>query len=158
MKQGPCQMRGRSWLSLSARTKRGRPALLCGKVDRSALDSRVNLAAGAGLPVELCVMGPARRHGDIRGVRFAATEFLREAVIKPGLIALLLCAPMYYVFWKAIFGSRQEFLDALRFWFQPNWLSLLRAEFNKDMYMSFKLGFFLFLCSACTWLMFSLFK
>lgn len=65
---------------------------------------------------------------------------------------------MYYVFWKAIFGSRQEFHDALRFWFQPNWLSWLRAEFNKDMYMSFKLGFILFLCSACTWLMLSLFQ
>ncbi|WIV97476.1 hypothetical protein [Kinneretia aquatilis] len=118
----------------------------------------MNLAAGAGLPVELSEMGPARRHGDIRGVRCAVTEFLREVVIKPGRIALQLCAPMYYVFWKAIVGSRQEFLDALRFWFQSNWLSWLRAEFNKDMYMSFKLGFFLFLCSACTWLMLSLFQ
>lgn len=80
----------------------------------------------------------------------SCTEFSREAVIKPGLFALLLCIPLYYVFWKAIFGSREAFLDALRYWFQPNWLSFLRGEFNRDLYVSFKLGFYIVLCSACT--------
>lgn len=70
----------------------------------------------------------------------------------------MLCPPLYYVFWKALFESREEFLEALRFWFQPNWLSLLRGEFNRDLYKSFKVGFFVFLCAVTTFLMINLFS
>ena len=38
-----------------------------------------------------------------------------------------------------LFPRRKGFLDALRFWFQPDWLSFLRGEFGKDIWATCKL-------------------
>ena len=61
----------------------------------------------------------------------------------PLIKAAVLCVPLYYVYWRFIFGSWDEFLDALRFWFTPNWLSLLRGELGDDLFAGAKMLFFL---------------
>ncbi len=40
---------------------------------------------------------------------------------------------------KKIFDGWEGFLEALRFWFQPGWLSLLRREFWQDVKAEVKL-------------------
>jgi hypothetical protein len=61
------------------------------------------------------------------------------------------CLPLYYVFWKMFFGSWDNFLESLRYWFQPDWLSVLRGEYTDDFYASLKMLIFLLLCAGSTY-------
>ena len=80
-----------------------------------------------------------------------------DPIINPWFKSAAVCVPLYYLFWKFIFGSWDDFLDALRYWFQPNWLSALRGEFGDDFYASLKMFFFLLLCGGSTFLVFGQF-
>lgn len=44
-----------------------------------------------------------------------------------------------------LFFDRGEFLEAVRFHFQPDWLSMARGELSDDWRASFKLGAWVFL-------------
>lgn len=44
---------------------------------------------------------------------------------------------------RILFGDWGGFLEALRYWFQPQWLSLFRGEFWEDTKSEFKLFFWL---------------
>jgi hypothetical protein len=77
----------------------------------------------------------------------------------PTIINLLfksaaVCVPLYYLFWKFLFRSWDDFLDDLKYYYQPFWLSALRGEFGDDFYASLKLYFFLLLCGGSTFLVY----
>ena len=44
-----------------------------------------------------------------------------------------------------------------RYWFQPNWLSVLRGEFTDDFYASLRMLFFLVLRGGSTYLVYDKF-
>jgi hypothetical protein len=77
-----------------------------------------------------------------------------DPAFHPLLKTFVVCLPLYYIVWKFIFGSWDEFLDALRFWFTPGWLSLLRGEFGSDLFAAIKLIFFAILCVGSTMLIY----
>ena len=60
------------------------------------------------------------------------------------------CIPLYYLYWRFIFGSWDDFLEVLRYWFQPNLLSLFRGEFGEDFHATLKMSFFLILSGGST--------
>jgi hypothetical protein len=61
---------------------------------------------------------------------------------------------------RKVFDGSGGFLEALRYWFQPGWLSFLRGEFMADQWAQFKLmGWLVFsvvvtllLKTSTTWL------
>ena len=63
------------------------------------------------------------------------------------LIALIvLNVPVYLFFGKSFFGGWGGFVEALRYSFTPDVISLFRGEFGEDRWQSMKLGFFVLLC------------
>lgn len=61
-------------------------------------------------------------------------------------ILLLVNLPIYYFVFKKIFESKDEFLDAIKYYFQPDMLSTAKGELPKDMKASQKIGMFLLIC------------
>jgi hypothetical protein len=55
-----------------------------------------------------------------------------------GFLAVL-NVPCYILLGKVLFGSWDDFLDAVRFWFTPEILSAFRGEFTDDLWAEFKL-------------------
>lgn len=62
------------------------------------------------------------------------------------ITALFLAIPLYYMMWQLIFDSWDEFLESLRLFFQPDWFSLLRGEWQDDQWASIKILIFIILC------------
>ncbi len=56
--------------------------------------------------------------------------------------------PVYWFIGRFFFDNWQDFLDHLRLWFQPFWLSALRGEFNEDTWAQVKIVIYLLICSA----------
>ena len=56
--------------------------------------------------------------------------------------------PVYWFIGRFLFDDWQDFLDHLRLWFQPFWLSALRGEFNEDMWAQVKILVYLLICSG----------
>ncbi len=58
----------------------------------------------------------------------------------------ILSLPVYWFVGRLFFESWQDFLEHLRFWFQPIWLSALRGEFHEDMWAQVKFLLYLLIC------------
>ena len=61
-------------------------------------------------------------------------------------IVAVVSIPLYWVIGRFVFDDWQDFLDHLRLWYQPIWLSALRGEFHEDLWAQVKLFMFLGLC------------
>ena len=65
---------------------------------------------------------------------------LLEAVERPQL--LMWCAiaviPLYLWLGQLFFNGWHDFLESLRYLYQPTWLSVLRGEFHEDNWASLK--------------------
>ena len=62
------------------------------------------------------------------------------------MILLFVNLPLYYLVLKKMFNSTAEFLEALRYYFQPDLLSTAKGELFKDMKASRKIVFFIVIC------------
>ena len=62
----------------------------------------------------------------------------------------ILSIPLYCDMGYTVFDSWDDFLNSLRYWFQPDWLSLLRGEFADDFFATLKMIIFLIFCVAAT--------
>ncbi|WP_428634742.1 hypothetical protein [Sedimenticola sp.] len=62
------------------------------------------------------------------------------------VIVAMVSLPVYWLLGRFFFDDWQDFLDHLRLWYQPFWLSALRGEFNEDMWAQVKLFVFLGIC------------
>jgi hypothetical protein len=60
----------------------------------------------------------------------------------------ILSLPVYWLLGRFFFDDWQDFLDHLRLWYQPFWLSVLRGEFNADMWAEIKLLIYFLACAA----------
>lgn len=56
--------------------------------------------------------------------------------------------PLYVLLWKFIFDDWDDFVDSVRFWFTPDFFSLLRGEYWEDWWAEAKLWTFLALCGG----------
>ena len=57
--------------------------------------------------------------------------------------------PLYLVIGKVMFGGWAEFWDAIKFWFTPDVLSMLKGEYADDFWAEMKIGLFIVLCGVC---------
>ena len=64
------------------------------------------------------------------------------------VICMLVAIPAYIAIGSVFYDSWEDFLDSLRLFFQPSWLSFLRGEWGEDNWVTFKLFFYLILCVA----------
>jgi len=62
------------------------------------------------------------------------------------VIVAVVSLPVYWLLGRLFFDDWRDFLDHLRLWYQPFWLSALRGEFNEDMWAQVKLLLFLGIC------------
>ena len=60
------------------------------------------------------------------------------AIIFGFLAASIFACLLFHLF----FHDWADYLEALRYIFQPNWLSLFRGEYMRDVWMSFKASLF----------------
>lgn len=63
--------------------------------------------------------------------------------------SLLFATPLYFLMGKWIYQDWHDFVDSLRFLYQPSWLSLLRGEWHEDNWATLKFFFFLCCCLGC---------
>jgi hypothetical protein len=55
--------------------------------------------------------------------------------------------PVYFLLGRLFFDDWADFLECVRFWFTPDWISLFRGEWGEDRWDTFKLAIFLLLCA-----------
>lgn len=78
-------------------------------------------------------------------------SLLFDHVDKPVMLfwALIVAIPLYVFSAKIWFDDYDGFIDALTYWFQPQWLSMLKGEWHEDNWQSLKFMFFLLTCFCC---------
>ena len=64
------------------------------------------------------------------------------------IICAVAAIPAYIVVGSVFYDSWDDFLDGLRLWFQPGWLSALRGEWSEDNWETLKLLFYLLVCAS----------
>ncbi|HEX8988358.1 MAG TPA: hypothetical protein VF816_10380 [Rhodocyclaceae bacterium] len=76
---------------------------------------------------------------------------LPTLVERPGLLVLLLVGnwPVYRELVRALFGGRDGFGEAIRYWFIPDLYSFLVNKYFDDMWAEFRLWLWLALCVGC---------
>ncbi len=57
--------------------------------------------------------------------------------------------PLYFAIAWTIFGTREDFIEAIRFLVTPDMLSLFRGEYMEDRWETIKLLFWAVSCAAC---------
>ena len=61
-------------------------------------------------------------------------------MIRIWLLLFLLHLPVYFLWGWFLFRSWGDFWDAIVFWFQPDWWSMLDGEYLDDLYAESKLA------------------
>ncbi len=67
------------------------------------------------------------------------------------VLLIVINAPVYFLVGKVVFGTWEDFWEAVRFWFTPDLFSALMGEFWEDAWAELKLLFFLAVCGGCVW-------
>ena len=62
-------------------------------------------------------------------------------------VLIVVNIPVYYLFWKWLFGSWEEFWECLRFWLTPDIISAFRGEYFEDFWSEMKLAWWLLVCA-----------
>lgn len=75
---------------------------------------------------------------------------LLSFLVRPKLFITCAVAaiPAYIAVGSVFYDSWEDFLDCLRLWFQPGWLSALRGEWSEDNWQTLKLLLYLLMCVA----------
>ena len=74
-----------------------------------------------------------------------------EAPLIAFIVMAVINIPLFILIGKVIFGSWEDFWDAVKFWLTPDALSLFTGEYWDDIWAEFKLGFFVVTCGACVY-------
>ena len=61
-------------------------------------------------------------------------------------ILAALNVPIYVFLRRFFFKDWEDLVEAIGFWFQPDFFSAMRGEWGKDVWLSFKLGAFIAVC------------
>jgi len=64
------------------------------------------------------------------------------------LLLGVLNIPLFMFIGRFFFRSRENFLEAVKFSFTPNLISLLFGEYGRDVWTSFKLAVFIIVCGV----------
>jgi len=64
------------------------------------------------------------------------------------VLAATLAVPVSLWLWHRFFDDWDDFLECLRYWFQPDWVSLLRGEWQEDWWATLRLLIYLVCCAA----------
>lgn len=62
--------------------------------------------------------------------------------------SIILAIPLYIGIGCLFFDNWQDFLEHLRYLYQPWWLSALRGEFYEDQWAGLKMLFYFIFCAA----------
>lgn len=62
------------------------------------------------------------------------------------VILIALNIPLVVLVWRNIFGDPDEFLECLRLWFTPDWISVLNGEWSEDFWAEMKLAALVRMC------------
>lgn len=73
---------------------------------------------------------------------------LPVATLYAAAILAVLNIPCYVLVGKAVFGSWDEFVDAVRFWLTPDLLSAIRGDWADDFWAEMKLWVWFFACTG----------
>ncbi len=57
--------------------------------------------------------------------------------------------PLFILIGKLMFGSWEDFWEAIKFWLTPDIWSAFSGEYWEDRWAEMKLGFFILLCGGC---------
>ncbi len=72
---------------------------------------------------------------------------LSEWINLPLLLGLIVVnVPLYLLLGKAFFEDWRGFLDAVYYWFKPDWMSWMEGEYAEDFFAEMKLFVFFLLC------------
>ncbi|MEJ7139061.1 hypothetical protein [Amphibiibacter pelophylacis] len=63
-------------------------------------------------------------------------------------VMALVSLPLYIWIGRWVFDDWEDFLESLRYLYQPQWLSALRGEWHEDNWGSIKFLCFLILCAT----------
>lgn len=64
------------------------------------------------------------------------------------IVGAIVAVPAYIAVGSVFYNGWDDFLDNLRLFFQPSWLSFLRGEWGEDNWATLKLVFYFVLCGA----------
>ena len=66
------------------------------------------------------------------------------------VVAILAVAnfPIYLILGRLLFKDMDGFVEAVVFWFKPDFLSMFQGEFFEDFWAELKLGFFFACCGG----------
>jgi hypothetical protein len=66
-------------------------------------------------------------------------------------LLVVINAPVYVLIGKIVFGTWEDFWEAVRFWFTPDLFSAFMGEFWEDVWAELKLFVFLAVCAGCVY-------
>lgn len=64
------------------------------------------------------------------------------------VILVALNIPVFVFIWRKLFGDFEDFLECVRFWLTPDWISALQGEWSEDFWAELKLFGYLILCAG----------
>lgn len=73
------------------------------------------------------------------------------------IILAVINVPLYYYIGKMFYKTWADFTEALRYLFQPGWLSAIRGEFTEDFWETIKLYLFSGACALLVTAQYKLF-
>jgi len=62
------------------------------------------------------------------------------------LLLSILNVPLFIFIGRFFFHSKEDFWEAVKFSFMPNFISFFFGEYRRDVWTSFKLGVFIVVC------------
>lgn len=65
------------------------------------------------------------------------------------IILAVVNIPVYFGLGWVLYRTRDDFAEAIRFWFTPDVWSLFKGEYWDDCWAEAKLGFWILLCIGC---------
>lgn len=74
------------------------------------------------------------------------------------MILMVINLPLYFFIGKSFYNSWVDFTEALRYLFQPGWLSAIRGEFNDDFWETLKFYCYIATCAALVAIQYKMFS
>jgi hypothetical protein len=74
------------------------------------------------------------------------------------IVLVVINIPVYYYVGKSYYKTWEDFTEALRYLFQPGWLSAARGEFSEDFWETLKLYLYFATCAAVVVIQYKIFS